>query len=90
MLDTETGELVNLMLRHEGNEVREFYSQLPRPVLVGIRSHRIDALVSEPHGGVGNRMPSRPSRHDSLRSAAADDESRRGAGDGAGDVGIPG
>ena len=38
MLDTETGELVNLMLRHEGNEVREFYSQLPRPVLVGIEA----------------------------------------------------
>ena len=38
MLDTETGELVNLMLWHEGNEVREFYSQLPRPVLVGIEA----------------------------------------------------
>jgi len=38
MLDTETGEVVNLMLRHEGNEVREFYSQLPRPVLVGIEA----------------------------------------------------
>src|SRR5215831_12501342 len=38
MLDTETGELVNLMPWHEGNEVREFYSQLPRPVLVGIEA----------------------------------------------------
>jgi transposase len=38
MLDTTTGEMVNLTLRHEGNEVREFYSQLPRPVLVGIEA----------------------------------------------------
>jgi len=38
MLETETGEVVNLTLMHEGNEVREFYSQLPRPVLVGIEA----------------------------------------------------
>ena len=38
MLDTETGEMVNLTLLHEGNEVRDFYSQLPRPVLVGIEA----------------------------------------------------
>ena len=38
MLETTTGEVVNLTLMHEGNEVREFYSQLPRPVLVGIEA----------------------------------------------------
>ena len=38
MLDRETGEVVNLTLMHEGNQVREFYSQLPRPVLVGIEA----------------------------------------------------
>jgi transposase len=38
MLDTTTGEVVNVTLKHEGNEVREFYSQLPRPVLVGIEA----------------------------------------------------
>jgi len=38
MLDTETGEVVNRTLRHEGNEVREFYSELARPVLVGIEA----------------------------------------------------
>jgi hypothetical protein len=38
MLDTETGELVNLTLMHERDKVREFYSQLPRPVLVGIEA----------------------------------------------------
>jgi len=38
MLDTTTGEVVNQTLLHEGNQVREFYSQLPRPVLVVPRS----------------------------------------------------
>jgi hypothetical protein len=38
MLDTTTGEMVNLTLMHEGNKVREFYSQLARPVLVGIEA----------------------------------------------------
>jgi hypothetical protein len=35
MLDTGTAEVVNRTLMHDGNQVREFYSQLPRPVLVG-------------------------------------------------------
>jgi hypothetical protein len=34
MLDATTGEVSTLTLMHEGNQVREFYSQLPRPVLV--------------------------------------------------------
>jgi len=38
MLETTTGEVVNLTLMREGNDVREFYSQLPRPVLVGIEA----------------------------------------------------
>jgi transposase len=38
MLDTTTGEAVNLTLLHEGNQVREFYSSLPRPALVGIEA----------------------------------------------------
>ena len=38
MLETTTGEVGNLTLMHEGNEVREFYAQLPRPVLVGIEA----------------------------------------------------
>ena len=38
MLNTETGEVVNRTLMHEGDEVREFYSQLPQPVLVGIEA----------------------------------------------------
>lgn len=38
MLDTETGELVEKILEHEGEKVREFYSALPGPVLVGIEA----------------------------------------------------
>jgi hypothetical protein len=38
MLDTQTGEMVNRTLMHEGNEVREFYSELSLPVLVGIEA----------------------------------------------------
>jgi transposase len=38
MLDTTTGEVVNLTLLHEANQVREFYSRLPQPVLVGIEA----------------------------------------------------
>ncbi|HXH86854.1 MAG TPA: IS110 family transposase [Nitrospira sp.] len=38
MLDTETGEVVNRTLTHEGSNVREFYSTLPRPVRVGIEA----------------------------------------------------
>ena len=38
MLDTETGELVEKVLVHEGSNVRDFYSTLPRPVRVGIEA----------------------------------------------------
>src|SRR5215469_12877988 len=38
MLDTQTGEVVNRTLMHEGSEVREFYSQLPHPAVVGIEA----------------------------------------------------
>ena len=57
MLDTETGEVVNRTLMHEGKEVREFYSELPRPVLVGIESDWTHAVVFGSAGAVGNRMP---------------------------------
>ena len=38
MLDAETGEVVSMTLKHEGNNVREFYSKLPRPVRVVIEA----------------------------------------------------
>ena len=38
MLDTDTGELVEKTLDHDGHEVRNFYSTLPGPVLAGIEA----------------------------------------------------
>src|ERR1700684_3881560 len=38
MLDTNTGEVVNKVLQHEGDNVREFYSNLAKPVRVGIEA----------------------------------------------------
>ena len=38
MLDTDTGELVEKTLGHEGDELRKFYAALPGPVLVGIEA----------------------------------------------------
>ena len=38
MLNTDTGELVEKVLEHEGEEVRKFYAALPKPVLVGIEA----------------------------------------------------
>jgi len=38
MLDTETGEVVSMTVKHEGNNVREFYSKFPHPVRVGIEA----------------------------------------------------
>jgi hypothetical protein len=38
MLDTDTGELVEKTLEHDGDELRKFYSALPGPILVGIEA----------------------------------------------------
>jgi len=54
MLDTETGEVVEKTLEHEGEKVREFYSALSGAGPGGDRSHRIDAVVSEADGRAGN------------------------------------
>ena len=37
-VDTVTGEMRELQLRHDGDEVEEFYGGLPRPATVGIES----------------------------------------------------
>ena len=59
MLDTATGEVVEVTLQHEGDNVREFYSSLPGPVSRGYRSHGIDAVVFKSPGRTGNRVPGR-------------------------------
>ena len=38
MLDTTTGEVEKKTLQHEGSKVREFYSNLPQPVRIGIEA----------------------------------------------------
>src|SRR6202795_1869314 len=38
MLDTESGEVIEKVLAHEGETVREFYAALPKPVLVGLEA----------------------------------------------------
>jgi transposase len=38
MLDTDTGEVIEKTLEHEGELLREFYSALPGPVQVGIEA----------------------------------------------------
>ena len=40
MVDTETGELTEKRLMHEGNAVRDFYASLAGPVVVGIEATR--------------------------------------------------
>jgi hypothetical protein len=46
MVDTETGELIEKTLTHEGDAVREFYAGLEVPVVGGDRGHGRDAMVS--------------------------------------------
>jgi len=38
VLDTETGEVSECQLAHDGSAVEEFYAALPRPVTIGIES----------------------------------------------------
>jgi len=38
ILDTQTGEVMEEILVHGGDNVRKFYSALPRPVRVGIEA----------------------------------------------------
>ena len=38
MLDTDTGELIEKTIEHQGEQVREFYSALSGPILVGIEA----------------------------------------------------
>src|SRR5882724_9298092 len=38
VVDTETGEFTEKLLKHEGNAVRDFYASLEGPVVVGIEA----------------------------------------------------
>jgi len=54
MVDTDTGECIDTGLSHEGSAVREFYAALEGPVVVGIESYRINAVVFGAAGRVGD------------------------------------
>ena len=78
MLETTTGEVVEVTLKHEGGNVREFYSSLPRPVRAGIEATGSMQWFFESHGRAGNRMSGRASGTDSrIRAAEAEKRSAR-------------
>ena len=64
MLDSDTGELEEKTLEHQGETVREFYSALSGPSSGRDRSDRLDAVVPGADGRAGDRMPRRPSPED--------------------------
>jgi hypothetical protein len=57
MLNTETGELIEKTLEHDGHEVRKPYSALPGQVLLGIEAIRSMHWFFEIDGGPGDRLP---------------------------------
>jgi hypothetical protein len=59
MLGTETGELTEKIIRHEGNAVREFYGTLEATVMVGIEAIGSMQVVLGAAGGAGNRLSGR-------------------------------
>jgi hypothetical protein len=61
MLDSDTGELEEKTLEHQGETVREFYFRTVWSDSGGDRSDRIDAVVPGTDGRVGDRMPRRSS-----------------------------
>src|SRR5271170_5793185 len=89
MLDTETGEVVNQTLAHEGESVREFYSTLPGPVRVGIevlpknwsrRRERKSGKMGGLKGGLSDEKDSIQRGTDRLRIAASGDGDTGGRG----------
>jgi len=70
MLDTATGEVVRKTLKHEGDNVREFYSMLPHPVRVGIEATGSMRWFVNLMEELGNRKPGGPSGRDSSGRAA--------------------
>jgi transposase len=56
MLDTETGEVVEKRLDHEGGEARKFYEGLKGPTLVGIESTGYARWFAEMLAGLGHEL----------------------------------
>jgi hypothetical protein len=61
VLQTDTGEMAEQELIHEGDAVEQFYRTLPRPVTVGIESTGyalwFHELMQRPAGGRGRQDP---------------------------------
>ena len=64
MLDTDMGEQQEKTLEHQGETVREFYSALSGPILVGVEATGSMRWYAGIDGRVGDRMPSRSSPED--------------------------
>ncbi len=64
MVDTETGEITEKTLSHEGNAMREFYAALEPPVVVGIEATGAMQWFLEFLEGLGGGMSGRSSRQD--------------------------
>ncbi len=56
MLDTETGEIVEKRLDHEGGEARRFYAELQEPALVGIESTGYTRWFAEMLAELGHEL----------------------------------
>jgi hypothetical protein len=54
MVDTESGELTEKIVRHEGNAVREFYAALESPIVVGIEATSTANQAASPLRGVAS------------------------------------
>ncbi len=79
MVDTDTGELIERTLPHEGNAARVLRC-LGGPGSCGHRSDRIHAVVFRTTGRVGDRVSSRPSGEDPPRNKVLIDEGRSSCG----------
>ena len=79
MLDTETGEIVEIPDSDARRRPRAgILFQISTSGASRDRSHRIDAMVSEPDGRVGNRMPGRSSsKYTGGRATEAETRSAR-------------
>ena len=74
MLDDQTGELVERELSHEGQQVRDFYEALPKPVLVGVEATGSMHWFFATTGGTRHRVPCRSSGTDPGRRATQAEE----------------
>jgi hypothetical protein len=64
VLDTETGELVEKALQHEGDSVRQLIRRTAEACACWDRGHQVDAVVSEVDGRAQDRLPGGSSGED--------------------------